>query len=69
MASDSEESGAGLAEIIMNFFSILDMQAASQLLYLFHNTHAMKHVAISVDVKTLSCFSAFISKTHISFCD
>jgi hypothetical protein len=56
MASDSEESGAGLTEITMNFFSTLDIQAASQLSYLFRSTQTVKHVAISVHVKTLSCY-------------
>jgi hypothetical protein len=56
MASDSEDSGAGLAEIIMNLFSTLDMQAASQLSYLLHSAQAVKHVAVSLLVKTFSCY-------------
>jgi len=56
MASDSEDSGAGLAEIIMNLFSTLDMQAASQLSYLLHSAQAVKHVAVSLHVKTFSCY-------------
>ena len=64
MASDSEKSAAGLAEILTNFFSALDIQAASQLL--FHSTQTVKQVAISIHVKTLSCFCVFI---HISFSD
>jgi hypothetical protein len=69
MTSDSKEIGAVLAEIFTNFFSTLDMQAASQLSYLLHNTQTVKHVAISIHDKTLSCYCSFISKTHISFCD
>jgi hypothetical protein len=51
MASDSEHSGAGLAEIIMNLSSTLEMQAASQLSYLLHSAQAVKHVAVSLHVK------------------
>jgi hypothetical protein len=67
MASDSEDSGAGLAESIMNLFSPLDMQAASQLSYLLHSAQTVKHVAISLHIKLFSCYLAFISKAHISY--
>jgi len=52
--------------VLMNFFSTLDIQAASQLSYLFQSTQTMKHVAISIYVNTLSCYCAFVSKYTFS---
>ena len=69
IANDSKESGAVLAEILTNFFSALVTQAASQVSYLLRSTQTVKRVAIFIHAKTLSCYCAFISKTHISFSD
>jgi hypothetical protein len=55
MASDTKEIGVVLEEILTNFLSTLDMQAASQLSYLLHSTQTVKHVAISIHVTTLLC--------------
>ena len=66
MDRDSEQRGAGFAEIFMNFFSTLDKQVASQLSYLFNSTQTMKHFAVSIHVETLSCYCACVSKHTFS---
>lgn len=69
MATDPKQNGAVLVEVLTNSIAAVDIHVTARLFYLLHSTQNTKLVEIFIQVKPLTWYCAFISKTHISFPD